>query len=54
MSKKILCPRCKGRKTVIDKEAALFTLGMSILFKFNKDDGRIDCPVCDGKGKLYM
>lgn len=49
---RIICPQCKGRKTIIDTEAAIFTLGMSLIFKFKKDDGRKQCPTCDGKGKI--
>lgn len=49
---KILCPNCKGRGTVIDREEALFTLGMSLIFKFKDDDGRKRCLTCKGKGKI--
>lgn len=49
---RIICAKCKGRKTVIDKECALFTLGMSLIFKFHKDDGRTECPTCEGLGKI--
>lgn len=48
----IICPKCKGRKTVVDTEQAIFTIGLSLIFKFNKDDGRIKCPTCNGKGKI--
>ena len=52
MKKNILCPECRGRKTKVDKEAAIFTLGMSLIFKFHKDDGRKICETCDGVGFL--
>lgn len=54
MSQKILCPKCKGRKTVVDLETAIFTIGMSLLFKYNKDDGRKPCPTCDKKGYIVL
>lgn len=47
-----ICPQCKGRRTVVDTESAIFTLGMSLIFKFREDDGRKKCPTCKGKGKL--
>ena len=30
---RILCPRCKGNGKVIDREMAVFTLGISALFR---------------------
>ena len=54
IKEKILCPKCKGRKTVADKVEAVFTLGMSLLFKFDKDDGREKCSTCNGKGKITL
>ena len=52
MKKNILCPECRGRKTKVDKEAAIFTLGMTLIYKFHKDDGRKICETCDGVGFL--
>lgn len=49
---KYLCPKCKGRRTVIDVESAIFTIGLSLIFKKNADDGRKNCPTCRGKGFL--
>lgn len=51
---KILCPKCKGRKTVIDGLAAACTVGLSLILKFDKDDGRKPCPTCDGKGCIDL
>ncbi len=52
LNKNHICPQCKGRRTIIDSEAAIFTLGMSIIFKFRDDDGRKICPTCKGYGKI--
>jgi len=51
---KILCPKCKGRKTVIDVFDAVFTIGFSLIVKYDKDDGRKLCPTCDGRGCLDL
>ena len=52
--KKVLCPECKGRKTVVDMVDVVFTLGMSLIFKYNKDDGRKPCPTCNKKGYINL
>lgn len=51
---KIICTKCNGSKMIVDKEEALFTLGMSLLFKFNDTDGKKCCPKCKGKGKIKI
>ena len=48
---KILCPKCEGRKTVLDAFANIVTLGLAILLD-NKVVSRKKCPRCDGKGYL--
>lgn len=46
---RILCPRCKGAGEVIDREMAVFTLGISVLF------GEKDCcPRCGGSGFIKV
>lgn len=50
---KVLCPKCKGRGTVIDREAAVFTLGLSILLDFDGEE-RKKCPSCKGKGSITL
>lgn len=41
----ITCPHCKGRGKVYDREDAVFTLGISMLFGRDKK-----CPRCGGSG----
>jgi DnaJ-class molecular chaperone len=48
----ILCPQCKGRRTILDLELAIFTIGFSVMFKNGEDDGRKKCPTCKGVGKI--
>lgn len=50
----ILCPKCKGRKKVIDKEMAIFTCGLAAIFGAINDDFKIPCPTCKGKGKITL
>lgn len=47
---KVLCPRCKGRGTVIDRD---FALGLSILLDFDGEE-RKKCPNCKGKGSITL
>lgn len=54
MGKYIICTNCNGSGKVIDKEQALFTLGLSLIFKFQKNDGKINCPICNGNKKIKL
>ena len=45
----ILCPRCKGAGEVIDREMAVFTLGISALFGEKEC-----CPRCGGSGFIKV
>ena len=47
---KVLCPKCKGRKTVVSIGLAIFTFGLSLID--NRDQVRDTCPNCKGKGFL--
>lgn len=46
MSKKIICPRCKGSGKESWLEGGIFCAYGKLLA------GRNDCPVCDGQGYL--
>lgn len=43
------CPRCKGAGEVIDREMAVFTLGISALFGEKEC-----CPRCGGRGFIKV
>lgn len=45
----VFCPRCKGRGVVIDREMAVFTLGISALFGEKEC-----CPCCGGSGFIKV
>lgn len=46
---RILCTRCHGDGVVIDREMAVFTLGISALFGEKEC-----CPRCGGRGFIVV
>lgn len=54
---KILCPKCKGRKTVPDRFFDVFATIITIGFYLGMpelESDRLNCPHCKGKGYIKL
>lgn len=60
MSKVIICPKCRGRKTVFDPSSLMLTIGLPLALMMEWNEGpdknsltKQRCPTCDGEGWLF-
>jgi hypothetical protein len=54
----IVCPQCKGRRSVFDPTSLFLTIGfpVALLLESGSSEGftRKKCPTCDGRGYFHL